>query len=101
MKTITCEKIIHELEIVFLTHDLPKSIKSVNGPHFIPQVFTDVCTQNGIKHLRVIPKWPQANNEVERQNASMSKRIRIAYDADKDYKVEIPKYVMAFRCTLV
>ena len=40
--------------------------------------FQEYCVQNGIMHLRTTPKWPQANGEVERQNASLMKKIRIA-----------------------
>ena len=97
MKSITAEKTVKELENMFLIHGLPNSIKSDNGPQFISQVFADFCNQNGIKHMRVIPRWPQANGEVERQNASLMKRIRIAYESNLNYRQEVAKYLLAYR----
>ena len=44
------------------------------------------CTANCITHERVIPKWAQANVEVERKNRSMEKR-----------KNELQKYVTKYQ----
>lgn len=40
-------------------------------------------------HLKTTPKWPQANGEVERQNSSLMKRIRIAQAERLDWKKEL------------
>ena len=48
-------------------------------------------------HLKTTPKWPQANGEVERQNASLMKRIRIAQAEGVDWKKELRRYVMKYR----
>ncbi|KAJ8363309.1 hypothetical protein SKAU_G00121400 [Synaphobranchus kaupii] len=42
-------------------------------------------------------KWAQANGEVERQNASLMKRIRIAHSEGLDWKRELRKYVTVYR----
>ena len=82
---------------MFFIHGLPKSIKSDNGPQF-RQEFSNYCDHNGITHHRVTPRWPQANGEMERQNVSFLKRIKIAYsDSGQNYKVEIAKYMTAYR----
>ena len=48
-------------------------------------------------HLRTTPKWPQANGEVERQNASIMKRIRIAQAEGVNWKKELRRYVTKYR----
>ena len=95
----TAVKVIDDLEEIFICHSLPRTIKSNNGPQFTSGEFQEYCVQNGIMHLRTTPKWSQANGEVERQNASLMKRIRIAQVEGVDWKKEfkkicdkIPKY---------
>ncbi|XP_068716243.1 uncharacterized protein [Montipora foliosa] len=68
-----------------------------NGPQFISGEFQECCVQNGIVHLKTTPKWPQANGEVERQNASLMKRIRIAQAEGVDWKKELRRYVTKYR----
>ena len=48
-------------------------------------------------HLKTTPKWPQANGEVERQNSSLMKRIRIAQAERLDWKKELRRYVTKYR----
>ena len=44
-------------------------------------------------NLKTTPKWPQGNGEVERRNASLMKRIRIAQAEGVDWKKEVRRYV--------
>ena len=99
LKSTTAEKTVQALDDIFFTHGIPQSIKSDNGPQFVSQVFADFCEQNGIDHYRVTPRYPQANGEIERQNASLVKRIKIVYSQSSgfDYKQEIRKYMTAYR----
>lgn len=97
MRGTTARQTIHELDKIFFTHGLPSSIRSDNGPQFISQEFKAYCEHMGIEHRRVTPRWPQANGEVERQNASLVKRIKIAYGESRDYKLEIRKYMTSYR----
>ena len=62
-------------------------IKTDNGPQLKAAEFNaKYCTANCITHERVMPKWAQANGEVERKNRSMEKR-----------KYELQKYVTKYR----
>ena len=54
---------------------------------------------NGIEHRKTTPLWPQANGEVERQNKSVLKRMKIAQAEGKEWKKEIHKYLVAHRST--
>lgn len=68
--TTSAEKTVEALDKMFITHGLPVSITTDNGPQFVSQYFKQYCEQNGITHRRITPLWPQANGEIERQNKS-------------------------------
>ena len=48
---------------------------------------------------RVTPLWPHANGEVERQNRSLLKRIKIAQIEKKDWRKEIEPFLVMQRAT--
>lgn len=43
--------------------------------------------------------WPQANGEIERQNRSILKRIRIAQAERRDWKEDLQTYLLMYRST--
>ena len=96
------------LRLVFLTHlvrriktnhGLPVSVTSDNGPQFVSEVFEQYLEDCGIDQRKTTPLWPQANGEVERQNRSLLKRMRIAQAEGKEWKKEVHKYLVAYRST--
>jgi len=99
MKDTTTERIIRSLDRWFVTHGLPVSISSDNGPQFVSETFKKYLRENAIIHRKVTPLWPQANGEVERQNRSLMKRIRIAQAEKRDWKKAIQEYLIAYRST--
>ena len=99
MRFTTSDKIIDCLEKIFTTHSLPLSVASDNGPQFTSEVFEQYLEDCGIQHRKTTPLWPQANGKVERQNASLLKRMRIAQAEGKEWKKEVRKYLVAYRST--
>ena len=99
MRSTTSEKIIECLEKIFTTHGLPLSLRSDNGPQFSSDTFEQYLKDQGIEHRKTTPLWPQANGEVERQNKSLLKRMRIAQAEGKEWKKELRKYLVAYRST--
>ncbi len=73
------------------------TIRSDCGPQFKSSQFQTFCQENGIHHIKTTPKWAQANWEVERQNASLMKRVQIAQAEGQDWKRELRKYVTVYR----
>ena len=45
------------------------------------------------------PLWPQANGEVEHQNRTLLKALKIAQVEGKNWKAEMNKFLMAYRST--
>ena len=99
MKSTTSEKVIMELERIFSIHGLPLSMKSDNGSQFVSEEIDEFLAENQIEHRTSIPLWPQANGEVERQNRSILKAVKIAHSENKNIKRELYKYLLAYHST--
>lgn len=57
LRSTTADKVIASLKKMFLTHGLPVSIKSDNGPQFISQDFRNFVKEECIDHSTVMPLW--------------------------------------------
>jgi transposase InsO family protein len=97
MKSTTAEKMVDSLKQIFSTHGLPVSITTDNGPQFVSDHFKTYCEVNGIVHRKTTPSWPQANGEIERQNRSILKGLKIVQAEKKDWKSELQTYLMMYR----
>jgi transposase InsO family protein len=100
MKSTTAAKTVAVLKTIFARHGNPMTIHTDNGPQFISDTFAEYMKSIGAGHLRVTPKWPQANGEVERQNQSLLKRMQIAQAEGKDWRDKILDYVMGYRAKM-
>ena len=99
LTSIVASQIILRLEKIFAVHGLPVSITSDNGPQFRSEEFEKYLVDNGILHRKVTPLWAQANGEVERQNRSLLKSMRIAQAEGKDWRIELVHYLATYRTT--
>ena len=64
-KSTTSEKIINVsmLSKIFLTHGLPLSLRTDNGPQFVSDHLKKYLEENGIERRRTTPLWPQAKSK--------------------------------------
>ena len=97
--TPNAKKTVEALEKMLTTHGLLNSITTDNRPQFISQYFKQYCEQNGIIHRHITALWPQANGEIERQNRSFLKRLKIAHSEKKNWRDELQKYLFMYRVT--
>ena len=98
-KPVISGKRISCLEAMFATHGLPLSIKTDNGPQFVSEEFEVYLRDNNIEHRTSTPLWPQANGEVERQNRSLLKAMRVAHSEGRDWRKELQKFLLGYRST--
>ena len=84
---------------MFTRYGYPFSVKSDNGPQFVSQVFKDFLGEHGIEHRTSPPLWPQANGEVERQNRTLLKELKVAQVEGKRWQDELQKFLLAYRST--
>ena len=99
MRSITASKTIEEMGKVFARFGYPETLSADNGPQFKSEEFKDFCNGNGIQLNLTVPYWPQANGEVERQNRSILKILKIAEDEGQDWKVELQRFLTMHRAT--
>ena len=99
LTSVTSTKIIESLEKIFCTHGLPQSLKTDNSTQFVSGEFERFLKTNDIEHRTSTPLWPQANGEVERQNRSLLKALRIAKAEKKNIWTEMRKFLTVYRTT--
>ena len=69
-------------------------LRLINGPQFVCGEFREFCKEYGIFHRKTTPLWPQTNVEIERQNSSLLKRLKIAKAEKQNWKDELLAYLM-------
>ena len=67
--------------------------------HSLFEEFEAYLKDNNVEHRVSTPLWPQANGEVERQNRSLLKAMRIAHSEGRDWQREMQKFLLAYRST--
>ena len=99
LKSTTSAKLIMELDRIFSIHGIPLSVRTDNATNLVSEEFEAFLTENGISHSNTTPLWPQANGEVERQNRTLLKILKIAHAEEKNMKRELYKFLLAYNST--
>ena len=97
MKNIAAENITKAMWKMFVMHGLPLLIQTDNASIFQSQHFRNFMKETGIYHRRVSPYWNPAQGQVERENRSILKRIKIAQTEKLDWKSELDHYLLMYR----
>ena len=77
----------------------PLKVTTDNGPPFTSLELRQFLKDNGVKHRRVTPLYPQANGATERCNRGLNKAIRAALAEGKDWTIAMEQYLAAYRRT--
>lgn len=99
MTKITARETITRLDKIFTRLGYPKLITLDNGRQFISQEFEEYCKNRNIGINLSTPYWPQENGEVERQNRSLLKRLKISHSLNRDWKKDLSDYLMMYYTT--
>lgn len=102
MKSITAAETIRELSTIFGRFGIPTTMRADNGPQLSAECkeLKQFCEEYDIELVNTIPYWPQANGEVERQNRTILKRLRISQELGKDWRLELRKFLLAYHSTV-
>lgn len=92
LKSISSVSIIKCLDDIFTTHGLPLYLKTDNAANFTSDEFERYLQSLEIEHQTSIPLWPQSNGEVERQNRTLLKYMRIVHLQGKSLKEKMNKF---------
>ena len=82
-----------------MRYGYPFTLKSDNAAQFVSEEFKEFLSKNAIEHRKCPPLWPQVNGEVERQNRTLLKVLKIAQVEGKRWKDELNKFLLAYRTT--
>lgn len=99
MTHITAKETIKRLTKIFGFWGVPRTITLDNAKQFVSVEFEEYCRTKGIHLNHTSPYWPQANGEVERQNRSLLKRLRIANALYGDWKAELDQFLEMYNNT--
>ena len=95
----TSKSVIQCLRTHFARHGIPHSLRTDNRPQFISDEFAAFLQELGVQHRRNTPLWPRANGEVERQNRTLLKALKIAHSEGKPWQSELQRFLFAHRST--
>jgi hypothetical protein len=76
MNTVTAEKTICCIRELFVTHGLPDTIVSDNGPTFTSAEFKKFLKDNGVRQVLVAPYHPASNGLAERAVQSFKEAMK-------------------------
>lgn len=99
MTRITASDTIRRLDKIFRRLGYPHTITLDNGRQFASKEFEDYCKLKNIHLNFTTPYWPQENGQVERQNRSLLKRLRISHALHGDWKQELGNYLELYYTT--
>ena len=85
---------------VFDTYGVPEVVKSDNGPPFNSHKFEEYAREEGFKHRKVTPGWPEANGDVERCMQRIKKTARIGALQGRPIRDEVRRGIRAYRATM-
>ena len=99
MKSTSTPRIIATLMDIFARFGFPYTLKTDNWAQFVSGEFEGFRQECGIEHRKSPPLWPQVNGEVERQNRTLLKFMKIAAAEGKRWLDELPTFLLAYRST--
>ena len=76
LKTQTAEKVVTASKELYATYEIPDIVISDNGPYFSAESLQEFTASYGFVHLTSSPRYPQANEEVERAVRTAKKLLK-------------------------
>ena len=99
IKSTSSDAIIKCLDRQSSRYGVPSTLRSGNEPKLVSAEMEEYLNEMGVKRRLTIPLWPRANGEVERQNRSLLKAIRVVHAGERDWRLELNKFLPAYRST--
>lgn len=99
MHRITADELLKVWDRMFTRLGFPKSITMDNGRQFVSRKVDEYCRMKGITTNYTTPYWPQANGEVERQNRTILKRLKISHALHGNWKAELNNFLQMYYST--
>lgn len=91
--------ILKKLKPILIRLGFPDVLLTDNAANFSSSEMKEFCLRYGIQLRHTTPYWPQANGEVERQNRSILKILRIAALKKSDWKNDLEEFNYVYSLT--
>ena len=98
-QSTTTKSTVNALRTLFAQHGLPKVIVSDNATNFASEEFNQFCLNNGIKHKRTEPYFPQKNGEAERFVQTLKRRLEKMNKDEGDVQGKLDRFLLCYRNT--
>ncbi|XP_053698782.1 uncharacterized protein K02A2.6-like [Sabethes cyaneus] len=99
MTRTTSTEVIRFLKQLFTRTGLPFVLTADNAKNFSSQELKDYCVDFGVKLTHTTPYWPSANGEVERQNRSLLKVLKISQQNESNLENALQEYLYMYSLT--
>ena len=99
LQSLTAAVVIPKLDKVFAEYGTPAILKTDNGPPFNSHSFQTFCSNLGVHHRRITPRWPRANGECERFVKTVKKSVKTAHIEGKNWVKEMNAFLRNYRAT--
>ena len=100
MHSTSYQKMIEALTPILKRYETPFILTHRNIPPFMSEEFENFLAKHGIQHRKYSPlSWPQAKGEVEGQNRTLLKSLKVAEAEGKKWREELDKFPLAYRIT--
>ena len=96
VKSTSANTVISIVDKVLSEFGIPDVVKTGNGPSFNSSAFQSIAQTLGFQHRKVTPRWPRANDEVERFVRTVKKTANVER---KSWKQEMYRFLRNFRAT--
>ena len=97
VSSTSAECVMPKMGKIFNTFGVPEEIKSDNGAPFNSKKFEAYAEEQGFKHRKVTPVWPEANGDAERFMRTVKKSAKIAKMEGTNLEEAIQKTVRSYK----
>nr|XP_037285108.1 uncharacterized protein K02A2.6-like [Rhipicephalus microplus] len=80
LRSTTAQAVIDVLKSIFAWHEIPREVRSYNGPPFSSREFAALAASYGFDHVTSSPHYAQSNEEAERMVRTIKELFRKATD---------------------
>ncbi|XP_058449428.1 uncharacterized protein K02A2.6-like [Malaya genurostris] len=96
---VTSSELIKRFRRIFTELGRPDVLATDNATYFSSTEFKDCFVDMGVKLTKTTPYWPRANGEVERQNRSLLKILRISNMKHTNWMDDLQDYLYMYSAT--
>ena len=99
IRSTKASTVIPKLDKIFVTHCIPETLTSNNGPPFNGEEYKRYLTALGINKVTSTPQWPQENAVVERFNQPLANVLKAATVEGKVWQQELNRFLLQYSST--